>query len=347
MIKQWTEFPHKERTFIIGEVALSHDGSLGMAHAFIDAVARAGADAVKFQTHIAHAESTPSEPWRTHFSRQDVSRYAYWERTAFTEDQWCALRRHAEERGLKFLSSPFSMEAVALLLRVGVFAWKVASGELSNWPMIDRMVETRLPMLLSTGMSSVREIDEAVARVKPHSVSLVVLQSTSAYPCPPEKIGLNMLPWFRARYACAVGLSDHSGVVYSGLAAATLGVEVLEVHVALSRDMFGPDVVASLTPAELQQLVEGIRFIEAIKQHSVDKDALALELTPLRQIFTKSVATSADLAAGMVLRKEHLVAKKPGMGIPAGQLEMVVGRRLRCNKAKDEPLYEEDLLPQP
>src|SRR5262245_27728030 len=114
---------------IIGEVAQAHDGSHGMAHAYIDAVANAGADAVKFQTHIASAESTPGEPWRVKFSRQDATRYDYWKRMEFTEEQWHGLKQHAQERGLQFLSSPFSVEAVELLKRVGVAAWKVASGE--------------------------------------------------------------------------------------------------------------------------------------------------------------------------------------------------------------------------
>ena len=128
---------------VIGEVAQAHDGSLGSAHAFIDAIARAGADAVKFQTHIAAAESTPSEPWRVRFSPQDATRYDYWKRMEFTPDQWLALKRHADERKLIFLSSPFSVEAVQLLQRVGVPAWKVASGEISNASLFDAMLERR------------------------------------------------------------------------------------------------------------------------------------------------------------------------------------------------------------
>src|SRR5437870_5935664 len=148
------------RCLIVGEVAQAHDGSLGIAHAFIDAIAAAGADAVKFQTHIAHAESTRAEPWRVRFSLQDESRYAYWRRMEFTEEQWLGLRRHALDRGLLFLSSPFSFEAVELLRRVGVAAWKVASGEAANAPMIDQMAATGLPVILSTGMSRLDEIDK-------------------------------------------------------------------------------------------------------------------------------------------------------------------------------------------
>src|SRR6267154_6520785 len=119
----------QSKCIVVAEVAQAHDGSLGLAHAFIDSAATAGADGIKFQTHIAAAESTPSEPWRVRFSKQDGSRYEYWKRMEFTEEQWVGLREHAHERGLLFLSSPFSLEAVQLLARVGVHAWKVASGE--------------------------------------------------------------------------------------------------------------------------------------------------------------------------------------------------------------------------
>ena len=134
--------PH---ALIIAEVAQAHDGSLGAAHAYIDAAARAGADAVKFQTHIAAAESSPAEPWRVKFSLQDATRYDYWRRMEFTEEQWAGLRMHADERGLQFLSSPFSVEAAQLLRRVGVSAWKIASGEVNNVPLFDFMLSTGLP----------------------------------------------------------------------------------------------------------------------------------------------------------------------------------------------------------
>jgi N,N'-diacetyllegionaminate synthase len=328
---------------VIGEIAQAHDGSLGTAHAYIDAISHAGADAVKFQTHIAAAESTPSEPWRVKFSRQDATRYDYWKRMEFTEEQWHGLKKHAEELGLLFLSSPFSIEAVELLERVGVAAWKIASGEVNNIAMFDRMSATGLPMLISTGMSSLGEIDGAVARAKSHNLPVAVLQCTTAYPCPPEKVGLNMIPFFRERYGCAVGLSDHSGTIYAGLAAAAVGIDVLEVHVTFSREMFGPDVPASVTTGELRQLVEGIRFIEKMKASPVDKDSMSDEAAPLRNMFTKSVVARVDLPEGVILREEHLAAKKPGTGIPAARLQDVVGARLLRSVMADELLRETDL----
>ena len=328
---------------VIGEVAQAHDGSLGMAHAYVDAIAQAGADAVKFQTHIAAAESTPSEPWRVPFSRQDATRYDYWRRMEFTEEQWIGLKRHAEDKGLWFLSSPFSIEAVDLLERIGVAAWKVASGETSNTPLFERLQASPLPVLLSTGMSSFSEIDVAVAALRRDGRALCVMQCTSAYPCPPEKVGLNVLEALRSRYRCPVGLSDHSGTIFAGLAATVLGISALEIHVTMSREMFGPDVPASVTTEELRTLVAGVRFVEQALAHPVDKDRLAGESADLRRLFNKSVVAAADLAAGTVLEAGHLALKKPGTGIPADRLRTLFGRRLTRSVARDTLLSEADL----
>ena len=334
-----------QRCLIIGEVAQSHDGSLGAAHAFIDAIANAGADAVKFQTHIASAESTPQEPWRVKFSKQDASRYDYWKRMEFTREQWHGLADHARERGLLFLSSPFSPEAVDLLIELNVPAWKIASGEVNNRPLFVRMLLTGLPILLSTGMSSIEEIDAAAKLVADAGVDLMVMQCTTAYPCPPEKIGLNMIPFFRERYGCAVGLSDHSGTIYAGLAATALGIDALEVHVAFSREMFGPDVPASVTTGELKQLVEGVRFIEKMRSHPVNKDAIASEAAPLRNLFTKSIVAAMDLKAGTILEEKHLALKKPGTGLPVEALKGLLGGTLLRNLNTDEQLSKEDVRP--
>ncbi len=331
------------RCLIIGEVALTHDGSLGLAHAFVDAIANAGADAVKFQTHIAAAESTPSEPFRVKFSTQDETRYDYWKRMEFTEEGWRGLAEHARERGIIFLSSPFSIQAIELLDRIGMPFWKIASGETSNAMLLDRILDTGKPVLLSTGMSPIEEIDAAVARVRARQVDVGVFQCTTAYPCPPEKIGLNLIPFYRERYGCWVGLSDHSATIYPGLAGAALGMDMLEVHVTLSREMFGPDVIASVTTQELRQLVDGIRFIERMQAHPLDKNASAQETAPLRQLFTRSLVASANLPAGTVIAREHVAIKKPGTGLRPERLEEVIGRRLARPVTVDQLLAAEDI----
>lgn len=331
---------------IIAEVAQAHDGSLGMAHAFVDSAAAAGADAVKFQTHIAAAESTAGEPWRVKFSPQDEMRYDYWKRMEFTPEQWHGLKAHAEDKGLIFLSSPFSLQAVDLLRKLGVRAWKVASGELTNLPMLAEMGRDKRPVMLSSGMSPFDEIDSAVAVVRQSSSPHAVFQCTTQYPSPPEKIGLNVLGELRQRYGCAVGLSDHSGTIYPALAAsAAHNAEIIEVHLTLSRDMFGPDVVASVTPAELRQIVEGVHFIERMRAAPADKTRVADDVSALRQVFFKSVVAARDLAAGTALSEADLAFKKPGTGLPASAALSLVGRVLTRAISRDEQLAVKDLKP--
>ena len=333
-----------DRVVVIGEVGQAHDGSLGTAHAFVDAIAAAGADAVKFQTHIAAAESRTDEPWRVRFSREDETRYEYWTRMEFSADAWAGLRRHAEDRGLAFLSSPFSLEAVDLLRSVGVAAWKVASGEVANPLLLDAVAKTGQPVLLSSGMSGWAELDCAIARLCAAGTRrLAVLQCTSAYPVVAERVGLNVLGEIRVRYRCAAGLSDHSGTIFPSLAAVALGGRVLELHVTLSREMFGPDVAASVTTGELRTLVDGVRYVETALAAPVDKDEVATELAPMRALFGRSLVARRALPARHVLAADDLTAKKPGGGIPPARLEALVGRRLRRSIGSDEPLSDDDL----
>lgn len=331
------------RPLLIAEVAQAHDGSLGMAHSFIDAIADAGADGVKFQTHIAAAESTAREPWRIKFSRQDASRQAYWRRMEFTAEQWQGLRDHAGERGLIFLSSPFSPEAFALLESLGMAAWKIASGEVSNLPMIRQAAATGKPVLLSSGMSSLEDLAPAVDICRTAGTPVALFQCSTFYPCPPEKTGLNVLAELRDRFQCPVGLSDHSGQIFAGLAATTLGASLVETHVTFSREMFGPDAPASLTFPELRQLADGMTAIHKMLSHPLDKAALAAELAPTLRVFQKCVVARHALPAGTVLAAGDLELKKAGGGLPPAWLERVAGRKLTRPLEPDEPVQETDL----
>jgi N,N'-diacetyllegionaminate synthase len=328
---------------IVAEIAQAHDGSLGAGHAYIDAVAGAGVDAVKFQTHIAAAESTPDEKFRVQFSRQDATRFDYWKRMEFTPHQWRELADHARERGLMFLSTPFSFAAVDLLESLDVPAWKIGSGELTNLPLLERLATTGRPVLLSSGMASWEDLDRAVEVVRSAGAPVAVLQCTTAYPCPPEKIGLNVVGELRERYGCPVGLSDHSGTIYASLAAVTLGANLLEVHVVFSRECFGPDVSASVTTAELKELVEGIRFLERALASPLDKDRQAAEMAETRKLFGKSVVAARDLPAGHELRTDDLALKKPGTGIPPARMGELIGRRLKIAVPADTLLAENQL----
>jgi N-acetylneuraminate synthase len=314
-----------------------------MAHSFIDAIADAGADAVKFQTHIAAEESTQSEPWRVPFSKQDGSRYEYWRRMEFTSKQWLGLKEHADERGILFMSTPFSDMAVELLSEIGMSVWKVASGEVSNLPLLRKITEKNAPIILSSGMSELTELDAAVQLVTSRGNPVAVLQCTGSYPCAPEKVGLNLLREYRERYNLPVGLSDHSGQIYASLAAVALGAEVIEVHVALSREMFGPDVPSSVTTAELAQLVDGVRQIERMIGSPISKDAVSGSLSDVKRAFTKSVVAGSDLTAGTVLTTENLKLKKPGTGLPPAEIHRLLGKTLLRDVKADEMLDAQDV----
>jgi N,N'-diacetyllegionaminate synthase len=182
-----------------------------------------------------------------------------------------------------------------------------------------------------------------VARVRARGSSVGVLQCTTAYPCPPERVGLNLIPVYRERYGCWVGLSDHSGTIYPGLAGVATGMDVLELHVTLSREMFGPDVIASITTAELRQLVDGIRFIERMRANPLDKDTSARDTDPLRRLFTRSVVARRALDRGTVLSADDLAIKKPGTGLPPDRLPELVGKRLARAVAEDQLIAAEDI----
>jgi len=332
-----------KRPLVIAEIALSHDGSLGMAHAFLDAAAQGGADAVKFQTHIATAESTFDEPFRIPFSKQDAKRYDYWRRTSFTAEQWRDLAAHAKDLGVVFLSSPFSVEAVALLAGLGVSLWKVPSGELRSRDLFDAMLETGGHILVSSGMSPWQEIDDTIALLRSRGAEFTLMQCTSRYPTPLSEVGLNVLDEMRSRYSCPVGLSDHSGTVFPGLAAMARGASIIEVHVTFDRRMFGPDVPASITFDELALLTQARDAFSEMDEHPVDKDAMARSLSSMREIFGRSVAPSRALPTGTVLAPDMLVAKKPGGGIPTEALPELIGQRLARDVVPERILSWDDL----
>ena len=328
--------------YVIAEIAQAHDGSLGLAHAFVDAAAEAGADAIKFQTHIADAESTRQEQFRVKFSKQDDSRYDYWRRMEFTPGQWRELAQHATDEGLHFLSSPFSIQAFDLLADLGVPAWKVASGEVNTREMLDRMMSSGKPIIASTGMSSWTEIDAMVETLRCADAPFWLLQCTSKYPTPLDEVGLNIMEEYRSRYACGVGLSDHSGTPFPAIAAIARGAEVVELHLTLNRHMFGPDVSSSLTVPEFKLVTAARDSVHRMDSHPVDKDRAAAGLAPMRDLFMRSAAPSKDMPAGIVLTQDMITAKKPGTGIPASEIPNLIGRRLKRAVRADQLFTRED-----
>jgi N,N'-diacetyllegionaminate synthase len=315
------------KTFLIAEIAQAHDGSLGLAYSYIDALRNTGIDAVKFQTHIAEAESSEYEPFRVKFSREDATRYDYWKRMEFTPEQWAGLKQHCEEAGMEFISSPFSIAAVELLENLNVKRYKIGSGELNNYLMLERIARTGKPIILSSGMSDWKELENTIAFLEPFRNHLSLLQCTTAYPTQPEQWGLQLMAEMKNRFGLPTGYSDHSSTIYAGLAAATLGAEILEFHAVFSKEMFGPDAKASLTISEIKQLVEGVRMIERSLSKPVAKDSDS-SFSELKIMFGKSLATNKAVKKGTSVNIKDLESKKPGnKGIPAKDFDSILNKK--------------------
>jgi N-acetylneuraminate synthase len=323
--------------YLIAEAGMNHDGSLGNALQLVRAAAASGADAVKFQLHDAEAETTRDAPSPPYFTLE--SRWEYFRRTAFSDAQWLTVRDACHEAGVEFLCSAFSVAALERLERLGVARHKIPSGEVTNLELIRAAAATDRPVLLSSGMSSWRELDEAVAAAGP---ATTVFQCTSAYPTPPERVGLNVLAELRERYALPVGLSDHTDDVHACLAAVVLGAAAIEKHFTLSKQMYGPDAALALEPDEFAELARGVRAIEAMLTSPVDKDDIEPH-REMKRVFEKSVVAVVDIPAGATLNRSMLAAKKPGTGIPAAKIDELVGRRVALPVAADSVLTEDVL----
>ena len=333
----------QNKTFIIADVGQAHEGSLGILHSYIDALSNTGVDAVKFQTHIAQAESSQYEPFRVKFSYEDETRFDYWKRMEFTLAQWRGIKNHCDEVGLKFISSPFSNAAVNLLENVGIDTYKIGSGEVNNFLMLEMIAKTGKDIILSSGLSSFPELDESVAFLGKFENNLSILQCTTKYPTQAKDIGLNLIGELKHRYNLPTGLSDHSGTIFPSLSATSIGADILEFHVVFDKKMFGPDSMASLTLDEISLLVTGVRFIEESLNNIIDKNDNS-QFKELKSIFEKSLALNKDKKTGETIEFDDLEAKKPfGYGIPAKNYKSVLGKQINKDLKKWNFLTKNDI----
>ena len=334
----------KNNPYIIAEIGQAHEGSLGILHSYIDALAPTGVDAVKFQMHLAEAESSEHEPFRVKFSLEDKTRFDYWKRMGFTLEQWKGIEQHCDEAGLDFICSPFSNLAVDWLQEMGVEQYKIGSGEVNNFLLLEKIAQTGKSVILSSGMSSYAELDQTVAFLKERNVNFSILQCTTAYPTQPEQYGLNVIQELKKRYNVPIGFSDHSAKTATCIAAAALGASILEFHVVFDRQLFGPDSKSSLTIPETRDLVLAVRNIATALSHPIDKNNTA-EFSTVKQIFEKSLAVNKDLPQNHILTFADLESKKPkGFGIDASRFQEVIGRPLNKDLRQWDFLNEKDVF---
>jgi N,N'-diacetyllegionaminate synthase len=332
------------KLYTIAEVGQAHEGSLGVLYSYIDAIAETGVDAVKFQMHIAEAESSEHEPFRVKFSKEDETRFDYWERMGFSLEQWKGIKQHCDTLGLDFICSPFSNLAVDWLEEIGVKQYKIGSGEVTNFLILEKIAQTGKPVILSSGMSSYAELDQTVDFLKERKVDFSILQCTTAYPTIPEQYGLNVIQELKERYKVPIGFSDHSSRTETCIAATALGASILEFHVVFDRQLFGPDAIASLTIQETKELVVAVKNIAAALSNPIDKNS-NIDFSELKQIFEKSLAVNKNLPKNHVITFDDLEAKKPkGYGLDASRFQEVIGKVLNRDLNQWDFLNEGDLL---
>ncbi len=330
-----------KKRLIIAEIGMTHDGSLGQALALTKAAADSGVDAVKYQMHISEAETIHNAPQPPYFKAEP--RYEFFKRTAFDMKQWKKIKEECQNCGVKFIVSPFSIEAVKRLEEIGVDAIKIPSGEITNIPYLEYIAGTGLPVIISSGMSSWDELCDCVDIFLKKKCNIAILQCTSEYPCPPEKVGLNVIDQIKERFPdIPVGLSDHSSGIWAAIAAWMKGATIIEKHFTLSKLMYGPDARMSMEPDEMKSLCDSVRNLQSALENPVDKTS-ADQYAEMKKIFQKSIVAVTDIKKGTVLTEDMLGYKKPGIGLETCYYKDIIGKKVKKDMSYDDIFYKGDI----
>lgn len=329
--------PSMAKVFIIAEAGVNHNGSLDLALRLVDAAKASGADAVKFQTFRADKLATRSAHKAAYQERTTAEAETQFEMLQRLELDVAAHRRlidHCEELGIQFLSSPFDGPSVDLLDSLNVSLYKVPSGEITNFPFLRHLAQKRRPIILSTGMSTLGEVEEAVEVLRDAgSHQITLLHCVTEYPAPYDEVNLRAMQTLKLAFGLPVGYSDHTPGIEISIAATALGAEVIEKHFTLDRSLPGPDHAASLEPAELKEMVTAIRNVEAALGSGI-KTPAPCEV-PNISVARKSIVAAKSLTAGHKLAEEDLDVKRPGNGLASKLIPALLGRTLRVGLDKD------------
>lgn len=317
--------------FLVAEVGINHNGDLGLAHRLIDAAADAGADAVKFQNYITDdfvSDYALTYEYVSQGRLVSESQYAMFKRCELPEHRLTELRKHCEERGVVFFSTPTSEQGIDALVQAGAPLLKNGSDYLGHLPLIRAMARTGLPTILSCGMATLGEIDDAVRAFREAGGGdLILLHCTSSYPTPPEEVHLRRLPVLAAAFGCPAGLSDHTEGIVAAVGAVCFGACVIEKHFTLDKNLPGPDHRFSADPLEFRTLVQAVRTVEK----NLGEPGIGPSPSEMlgRRDFRLSCVAACTLPAGHCLEESDIVYRRPGTGLPPKAVDWLLGRRLR------------------
>jgi N-acetylneuraminate synthase/N,N'-diacetyllegionaminate synthase len=333
-----------EPTFVVAEIGVNHNGSVGMAKRLIDAAKEAGADAVKFQAYKTDRIVTKYAEKARYQRETDPgkSQYEMLKKLELKDDDFRQLYGYAKRRNITFLSSAFDDESVDLLDSLGVVAFKVPSGEATNLPLLRHIAAKRKPVILSTGMSTLDEIGEALGVLRKKGVeSIILLHCVTSYPTKVEEANLKVMTLLKRKFGFPVGFSDHTEGVFVPVSAVALGAVLIEKHFTLSKDLPGPDHRASLEPSEFKQMVMGIRVVEKALGDGVKR--VTADEEEIKEAARKSIVARVRIPRGTLIREDMLDFKRPGTGLRPKDLSKVVGRRTKTAIEADELINLEKL----
>jgi N,N'-diacetyllegionaminate synthase len=330
--------------FLIAEAGVNHNGSLKIAKQLIDAAFRAGADAVKFQSFRTEEIVTPRAPKADYQKKYtgEKSQFDMLKKLEFSEEQFLELVKYAKKKGIMFLSTPFDAGSADFLYGTGMPIFKISSGDLTNIPFLRHVAAYKKPVILSTGMSTLEEIREAVKAVySKGNRRLTLLHCTSNYPAEYKDVNLRAMETLSEKFKLPIGYSDHTRGIEVSVAAAAMGARVVEKHFTLDRKLPGPDHKASLEPGELGQMIQCIRNIEKAMGDGVKKPVSSED--NIKKIARKSIVACCDIPKGTKITEEMLAVKRPGTGILPGDFNKVIGKKTVINIKKDNLIRFKDL----
>ena len=335
-----------EPCFIIAEAGVNHNGDIELAKELIDAARNAGADAVKFQTFKAEKVVTQSAE-KAEYQKETTekgSQYEMIKKLELTEEDFNDLADYAKKKNIVFLSSPFDKESVDLLDEINVPVFKVASGELTNFPLLTHIAKKEKPIILSTGMTTLGEVEEALNVIRSEGVNdIILLHCVSDYPAKMKDVNLRAMETLKRAFKLPVGFSDHTRGITVPIAAVALGACVMEKHFTLDKNLSGPDHKASLEPNELKEMVQAIRDVEkalgdGIKRPTKNEGAV-------KRVVRRSIVARVDIHDGTIITSDMIEVKRPGTGIEPKYMKLVVGKRAKINIKKDDLITWNELNP--
>jgi len=331
--------------FVIAEAGVNHNGDLDLALRLVDAAVAAKADAVKFQTFVAEnlvSINAPKAEYQKQNAGQEESQFEMLKRLELSVEEFRGVKAHCEANNIIFMSTPFDTSSLNLLVELGVPAFKISSGDLTNLPFLADVGKKQKPVILSTGMSDMSEVREAVGALRgAGNEQIALLHCVSNYPADPAEANLRAMDAMRREFGLPVGYSDHTMGLEVSLAAVALGACIIEKHFTLDRTLEGPDHRASLMPEELNDLVKSIRNIEVALGDGEKKPAPSERA--IAEVARRSLVAAKDIAAGTVLTPAMIEIKRPGTGLSPRMLPKMLGHRTRFNLRAGELLTLETI----